>query len=76
MFSASSAAFACMHAKDPRQGNPCSGANKTPSSLLTAGYPGRDFLSDAGFLNLENFQPLVRFKVRKIAVLAGHAPKS
>ena len=23
-------------AKDPRQGNPCSGANKTPSSLLTA----------------------------------------
>ena len=30
MFNASSAA------KDPRQGNPCSGANKTPSSLLTA----------------------------------------
>ena len=23
-------------AKDPRQGNPCCGANKTPSSLLTA----------------------------------------
>ena len=38
--------------------------------------PGCDFLSDAGFLNLENFQPLARFKVRKIAVLAGHAPKS
>ena len=27
--------------------------------------PG-DFLSDAGFLNLENFQPLARFKVRKL----------
>ena len=28
--------------------------------------PGGDFLSDAGFLNLENFQPLARFKVRKL----------
>ena len=33
MFNTSSAA---LPAKDPRQGTPCSGANKTPSSLLTA----------------------------------------
>ena len=44
--------------------------------IITRGISGGDFLSDAGFLNLENFQPLARFKVRKIAVLAGHAPKS
>ena len=39
--------------------------------LTTAGISGGpgpvgDFLSDAGFLNLENFQPLARFKVRKL----------
>ena len=39
--SASEVMFIMLHqlhspAKDPRQGNPCSGANKTPSSLLTA----------------------------------------
>ena len=37
----------------------------TPVHRYT-GTPVRDFLSDAGFLNLENFQPLARFKVRKL----------
>ena len=37
---------------------------------------GGDFLSDAGFLNLEKFSATGKVQSTEIAVMAGHAPKS
>ena len=38
--------------------------------------PVSDFLSDAGFLNLEKFSATGKVQSTEIAVMAGHAPKS
>ena len=36
-------------------------------------YPVRDFLFDVHFVDLENFQPLARFKVQKFAEVTKFA---